>query len=189
MSVCWAKSTLHKAPAAKRGRGDRGRESRGEADSSGGGGGGGSEGETRDQMEWGDVRGFRTANYVNCRCCKLPSQFAFILHTIHTVSAHLARNPSTWILLLPPARRRGRRRGKMAADRARWMISPRTEGPLFSFEVPPSYLSFIIAGTRRCADTSIRQQIYTDVGQLAASDRERFHLGCRIIADWRTQAV
>lgn len=53
-----------------------------------------------------EIRGFRTANYVNCRCCKLPSQFAFILHTIHTVSAHLARNPSTWILLLPPARRR-----------------------------------------------------------------------------------
>lgn len=57
----------------------------------------------------GHVRGFRTANYVNCQCCKLPSQFAFILHTIHTVSAHLARNLSTWILLLPPARR-GRRR-------------------------------------------------------------------------------
>lgn len=35
-------------------------------------------------------REFRTANYVNCRCCKLPSQFAFILHTIHTVPAHLA---------------------------------------------------------------------------------------------------
>lgn len=78
------------------------------ADSSGGGEGGGNEGEKgqRSGRGGGNVRGFRTANYVNCRCCKLPSQFAFILHTIHTVSAHLARNPSTWILLLPPTRRR-----------------------------------------------------------------------------------
>lgn len=50
-------------------------------------------------------REFRTANYVNCQCCKLPSQFAFILHTIHTVPAHLARNPSTRILLLPSRNR------------------------------------------------------------------------------------
>lgn len=65
-----------------------------------------------------EIRGFRTANYVNCRCCKLPSQFAFILHTIHTVSAHLARNPSTWILLLPPARRRvGGREGERGGRR------------------------------------------------------------------------
>lgn len=83
----------------------------------------------RARKGWGNVRGFRTANYVNCRCCKLPSQFAFILHTIHTVSAHLAWNPSTWILLLPLARKREggkerRRRGKMAAVRARWMDLP-----------------------------------------------------------------
>lgn len=29
------------------------------------------------------------------------TEFAFILHTIHTLPAHLARNPSTRILLLP----------------------------------------------------------------------------------------
>lgn len=59
-------------------------------------------------------REFRTANYVNCQCCKLPSQFAFILHTIHTVPAHLARNPSTRILLLP-----SRNRVFSMADRAK----------------------------------------------------------------------
>lgn len=75
----------------------------------------------RARKGWGNVRGFRTANYVNCRCCKLPSQFAFILHTIHTVSAHLAWNPSTWILLLPPARRRerGERRRRRGGE-GRW---------------------------------------------------------------------
>jgi len=52
----------------------------------------------------------------------------------------------------------------MAADRARRIISPRK--PSERFPPPPSptarhgvvppYLSFIISGTRRCADTSIR---------------------------------
>lgn len=125
-----------------------------------------------DRKGWGKrPRGLRTANYVNCRCCKLPSQFAFILHTIHTVSAHLARNPSTWILLLPPRReeerqtkrkrrkrrRRRRERRWRRIERDGWSPRGRSERRSLSFVLPPfSYLSFIITGTRRCADTSIR---------------------------------
>jgi len=46
----------------------------------------------------------------------------------------------------------------MAADRARRIISPRrpSERIPLSYGVVPPYLSFIISGTRRCADTSIR---------------------------------
>lgn len=132
MSVCWAKSAPRKARGqVRRVVVEEGRQTAAE-EAEVAGTGRWEEGD-RAWKGWGNVRGFRTANYVNCRCCKLPSQFAFILHTIHTVSAHLAWNPSTWILLLPPAwrrekeERRRRRRGKMAAVRARWMISPRTE--------------------------------------------------------------
>lgn len=39
-------------------------------------------------------REFRTANYVNCRCCKLPSQFAFILNTILQDAARTPRPES-----------------------------------------------------------------------------------------------
>lgn len=123
MSVCWAKSAPRKARGQVRraaaveggGRQQRRRRRWRRREREGR--------ETRARKGWGNVRGFRTANYVNCRCCKLPSQFAFILHTIHTVSAHLAWNPSTWILLLPPARRRERgktRRRRRRGGERRW---------------------------------------------------------------------
>lgn len=67
----------------------------------------------------------------------------------------------------------------MAAVRARWIISPRTER-----ESPLSFGASFLPLIHHHRYSTMRGYQYpltdTDVGQLVASDRQHFHLGCRI---------